>query len=165
MAIRFLLVIPLIYLTHAFSWDFLRTWTTTLIVQGDAFLGTHLAVLSPTSFAVGDHYFKVVISCTSIDVLIGSLPLLLDRRKTVFGFIRFFLFYALVAEVLNILRLVLGFFAFDHGLSWRFAHEIPGGVFLFLWFIWLLHYRGWSSPSLLFKDQHKGELKEEKPPV
>jgi len=146
--LRFALIIPLFYLAHAFSWPLLRAWITTAIIEGDALLGTHLVQLSPTSFSVGVHYFQVVTSCTSIDALLGSLPLLFDRRKPLLRFLRFFLLYALVAEGLNLLRLILGFFAYDHGISWRFAHEIPGGVFLFMWFLWLLRYRGWVLPKV-----------------
>lgn len=144
-ATRLLLVAPLFFLTHAFSWILLRNWTTTLIIQGDALLGTHLIRLSPTSFSVGDHYFQVVVACTSIDALIGSLPLLYDRRTSLLKFFGFFLVYSIIVQFINLSRLVLGFFAFDHGVSWKIAHEIPSGVFLFIWFIWLLHHRGWIS--------------------
>jgi len=141
-ALRFLLVAPLVCLTHAFNWGFLREWTTTAIINGDSLIGTHLVQLSPTSFSVGDHSFKVVVSCTAIDALIGSLPLLYERRKSLMNFLGFYLVFALITQALNLSRLILGFFAFDHGVSWRLAHEIPSGIFLFIWFLWLLQYQG-----------------------
>ena len=142
-ATRLLLVVPLIFFTHAFSWSLLRDWTTTLIIQGDALIGTHLVRLSPTSFSIRDLNFQVVVACTSIDALIGSLPLLYDRRKSLLKFLGFFLVYSIIIQVINLFRLILGFFAFDHGVSWKIAHEIPSGGFLFGWFIWLSCYRGW----------------------
>ena len=87
----------------------------------------------------------MVVACTSIDARIGSLPLLYDRRTSLLKFFGFFLVYSIIVQFINLSRLVLGFFAFDHGVSWKIAHEIPSGVFLFIWFIWLLHHRGWIS--------------------
>jgi len=155
-ATRLLLVAPLFFLTHAFSWNLLRDWTTNLIIQGNALLETHLVRLSPTSFSVGGHFFQVAVACTSIDALIGSLSLVYDRRKSLLKFFGFFLVYSVIIQVINLLRLILGFFAFDHGVSWKIAHEIPSGGFLFIWFIWLLWYRGWVSFRL-----HTGKRRKE----
>jgi exosortase/archaeosortase len=82
--------------------------------------------------------FRVVIACTFVDVLIGSIPLLWDVRKPLLRNASRLLAVAVIFFGLNLVRLEIAQVLYFRGVPWTVADEVLGGfayfaVWLFLW--------------------------------
>ena len=130
----------LILLAFQFQWQFLCDLTTRTLISASHFFGVNAIRDSGSTFSINHLLFKVAMPCTNIEAILGTLPLLWDGRYSIKRNVRNFVIFALAIQAVNLLRLVLGFVAYSHGFSWLFSHEIPAGIFYFLWVVWIIRH-------------------------
>ena len=106
---------------------------------------SHIPVYSSGKFALAMTHVKIILTtpCTSVEAVLGALPLIWNKRWSFFETITKFAIFFLVFEFLNILRIFLGLVFFAKGTSWFYSHEIPSGLFYFLLLRWTLHTGNW----------------------
>jgi exosortase/archaeosortase len=132
------LVALFVLLTYQFSWHWLRFVTSVAVLRISASLGMVTARVSFDTIRIQGQLFRVVIACTFVDVVIGSIPLLWDARKSLLRNASRLLAIAVIFFGLNLVRLEITQVLYFRGVSWTVADEVLGGfayfaVWLFLW--------------------------------
>jgi len=132
------LVALFVLVTYQFPWHWLRFVTSAAILRISASLGMTGARVSFDTIRIQGQLFRVVIACTFVDVVMGSIPLLWDVRKSLQRNASRFLAVAVIFFGLNLVRLEIAQVLYFHGVPWTFADEVLGGfayfaVWLFLW--------------------------------
>lgn len=132
------LVALFVLLTYQFPWQWLRFVTSAAVLRISASLGMTAARVSFDTIRIQGQLFRVVIACTFVDVVMGSIPLLWDVRKSLHRNASRFLAVAVIFFGLNLVRLEIAQVLYFHGVPWTFADEVLGGfayfaVWLFLW--------------------------------
>ena len=132
------LVALFVLLTYCFPWQWLRFVTSAAVLRISASLGMAAARVSFDTIRIQGQLFRVVIACTFVDVVMGSLPLLWDVRKSLSRNGARLLAVAVIFFALNLVRLEIAQVLYFRGVSWTFADQVLGGcayfaVWLFLW--------------------------------
>ena len=105
--------------------------------------GFEATIISATDFVTVGHTYRFVISCTAIDALLGSVPLLWNRALSLGGnLVRLGTLFAAVAMI-NLVRLWLGFALLRHHIPWVVGHEVTAGFFYFVLLVWIVRERRW----------------------
>ncbi len=130
--------VPLVVLgvlfAHSLQWHALRAWTCGACVALCALLGLPVSRLGDVSLALPGHPITIGISCTMIDVFCGAVPLLWPSGRRLLAF-----FGGLL--VLNLVRLVGGFWLLYRGVAWELCHEVVAGVVFFLVLEWVVRWQ------------------------
>ena len=126
-------------LSHAFQWQWLRFITSQGILHLSSVFGISRVRVSPDTISGQGTLFHFVVACTFVDVFMGSIPLLWDRRKGLLGNLLRLLVAAVVLFCFNLIRLEISQIIYSLGVSWTFADEILGGVAYFA--VWLAIWR------------------------
>lgn len=134
---RFWLVLLGVVVAHSLPWNSLREATTAACVTCSRWVGLDAVRLTPTGFALSGWPLSVDVACTMIDVYLAALPLLYSKGETAWGNARPAICFFVGLMVLNITRLVAGFWLYEHGVSWLIAHEIFAGFVYFAIFQYL----------------------------
>ena len=136
--LRSSLVALFVLLTYQFPWQWLRFVTSVAVLHISASLGMATARVSFDTIRIQGQLFRVVIACTFVDVLMGSIPLLWDVRKSLHRNASRLLAVAVIFFVLNLVRLAIAQVLYFRGVPWTLADEVLGGfayfaVWLFVW--------------------------------
>ena len=75
------LVALFVLLTYQFPWHWLRFVTSVAVLRISSFLGMATARMSFDTIRIQGQVFRVVIACTFVDVVMGSIPLLWEVGK------------------------------------------------------------------------------------
>lgn len=144
------LVVLAVLLAHSLSWHGLRSWTCAACVLLGRALGLPLARTSDIGLALPGFPMEIGISCTMVDVLCGAVPLLWPSGRRL-------VLFALGLMVLNLVRLVGGFWLVDHGVPWAVGHEMAAGVAFFAVLEWVARWQPevhTSRPGLGYPPEH-----------
>lgn len=133
-----------VVLCYHFDWTAWRSLTTSAFLAVSHWIGVPAVGVSSDSFLCDGAYYRMVISCTALDVFFGSVPLLWEGRKSVPGNILALSAWLICLSAVNLLRLELGFVVYFAGTPWWLAHEAMAGVFYFAVFLWIARQRGWG---------------------
>jgi exosortase/archaeosortase len=132
------LVVLFVFLTYQFPWHWLRFVTSVAVLRISSSLGMATARVSFDTIRIQGQLFRVVIACTFVDVVIGSIPLLWDVRKPLLRNASRLLAVAVILFGLNLVRLEIAQVLYFRGVPWTVSDEVLGGfayfaVWLFLW--------------------------------
>lgn len=140
---RATLVALFVLLTYQFRWHWLRFVTSAAVLRISASLGMTTARVSFDTICIQGQLFRVVIACTFVDVVIGSIPLLWDVRKSLLRNASRFLAVAVIFFGLNLVRLEIAQVLYFRGVPWPFADEVLGGFAYFVVWLFLWRQRTW----------------------
>lgn len=143
--LRALLVIPIVLVVHMFDWTVWRTAIANVLMLCLHSLGVSAARLSADTLASSGRFFRIEISCTLIDALLASIPLLWEWGDSAIKNLSFLAVYMAAWSTLNILRVALGFVLLAHGVPWWLGHQVIAGLFYFALFCWIAHRRNWGG--------------------
>lgn len=132
------LVALFVLLTYQFPWHWLRFVTSVAVLRISSFLGMATVRMSFDTIRIQGQVFRVVIACTFVDVVMGSIPLLWEVGKPPLRNASRLLAVAVIFFGLNLVRLEIAQFLYFRGVPWTVADEVLGGfayfaVWLFLW--------------------------------
>ncbi len=134
-------------LVYRFEWTGLRTVYCTIVTAANNLLGMPAYAASQDTMICNGSSFRFLVGCTLIDVYCSSIPLIWDVQASlrVNGLKLVKYFFGL--NLLNIIRLEIGFELYFKGVSWTLAHEAFAGVTYFLVLIWVLRQKQlWPEP-------------------
>jgi hypothetical protein len=129
---------------HQVPWEWLRFLTSECVVRISASLGMATSRVSFDTILVGRQTFQFVISCTFVDVFMGSIPLLWDLKKSVLRNILRLMATAAVLFGFNVTRLEVAQILYYRGVSWTMADEVLGGLAYFAVWLAIWHLRSWN---------------------
>jgi hypothetical protein len=130
---------------HQFRWGGMRFLTSEAILRLSAWLDMATVRSSFDTIGIQGEWFQFGVSCTSVDVILGVLPLIWRLNLSVLGNLLRSVAVALALFGLNLVRLELGQFANAHGVPWILAHEIPSGFALFVVWVAVWRSRDWQA--------------------
>lgn len=146
LALRIALVPVFVVLCYLFQWWWLRSATTTILVQVSAWLGVPMLRVAPDVVSLDGLLIQFIVPCTMVDAFFGAIPLLWRRSETWRNLPRLGAIFAGVT-LLNLFRLELGFFAIQHGWPWWLAHEVVAGFAYFAVFLLIVRTEAWAPPT------------------
>lgn len=112
---------------------------TDVLISGCSLLHVELIQTSPTSFIAGNELTVIVDPlCTVIPAFLISVPFLYLTRESGAVYIKRLLQFILVASIVNIVRLIIGLWAYDGGASWFLSHEIAYGIYYAVWISYII---------------------------
>jgi hypothetical protein len=123
-------------LSHLSNWGWLCSATSEVILRISSFLGFASHRLTFDMIAIQGRYFQFETSCTFIDVVFGSLPLIWSGKSSLSKNLLCIATTAGALFIFNIVRLELGQILCAFGAPWVMADSILGGVSYFL--VWLV---------------------------
>ncbi len=126
-------------LPHAFQLQWLRFVTSEGVLHLSSLLGLSRVRISLDTISGQGTLFHFVVACTFIDVFMGSIPLLWDRRLGLLGNMRRLSTAAVVLFCFNLVRLEISQMIFALGVPWTFADGILGAAAYFA--VWLAIWR------------------------
>jgi exosortase/archaeosortase len=129
---------------HQISWEWLRFLTSECVLRISAFLGMTSSRVSFDIIVVGGQAAQFVISCTFVDVFMGSIPLLWNLEKSVFRNILRLLAAATLLFAFNVLRLEFGHVLYYWGAPWTVADQVLGGLAYFAVWLAIWRLRSWK---------------------
>lgn len=141
--VRACLVALFVTISHQLGWQWLRFLTSEAVLRLSALLGMETARLSFDTIRVQQTQVRFDVGCTFIDVFLGSLPLLWELRRSV---LRNFSRLVVVGTILfafNVLRLEIAQVLYAHGVSWKVADGVVGGISYFLVWVAIWRLRTW----------------------
>jgi hypothetical protein len=136
--LRASLVALFVIACHQLDWRGARFLTSECILQISLWLGIPIQRLSFDVIQFNGQQFQFGVSCAYIDVVCGSIPLIWNLAVSVWRNLLKLTLYCGCLFVFNVLRLELGYVLYAQGVPWVFAHEVIGGVALFLIFLWVI---------------------------
>ena len=144
-------LIPLfVAVCYLFDWGWLRSATTTILVEISKLLGIPMHQIDRDMVEMGGIRVHFVVACTMVDAFFGAIPLMWRTSATLMGNGRRLtaLFVGVVS--LNVIRLEAGFVALNAGVPWWLAHECVAGIAYFCLLLFLVReqrtarYRIWD---------------------
>jgi hypothetical protein len=138
-------VIPIVLVVHIFDWTVWRTAVTNVLLVCLHSLGVASARLGPDTLASAGRFFRIEISCTLIDALLASIPLLWEWGDSTIKNLTFLSVYMAAWSILNIVRVAFGFVLLAWGVPWWLGHQVIAGLFYFALFCWIGHRRNWAA--------------------
>lgn len=142
--LRGCLVALFVVVSHDLRWQWLRFATSEAVLRLSAVLGMDTARLSFDTIRVHRAQFTFVVSCTFVDVFLGSLPLLWDLRRSLLRSLSRLVVVGIMLFTFNILRLEIAQILYAHGVSWQIADGVIGGIAYFLVWIMIWQLRSWD---------------------
>jgi len=136
---RILLVAIFVILTHQFEWGWLRVLTAEAVLLISKPLGMATELVSFDVIRVHGELFRVVTSCTFVDVFMGAIPLVWNLKKSVSRNLLILAVLAVSFFGFNILRLGIAQLLHAGGAPWILADGIIGGVAYFVVWLFIVH--------------------------
>lgn len=135
---RVSLVAAFVVFAHQLRWEWLRTFTSEVILQVSALLGMATTRISFDTISVNGELFQYVTACTFVDVFMGCIPLVWSQRRSLPGNLLQLMTAAMALLCANLVRLEIGQVLHAQGVSWMLADDVLGGfVYLAVWLaIW-----------------------------
>ncbi len=144
--IRACLVAVFATASHQVEWAWLRFATSEAILRLSALLGMDTMRLSFDTIRVRETPVTFIISCTFIDVVLGSLPLLWDLRRTLIRNLSRLMAAATLLFAFNVFRLELAQLVYACGAPWDLADGVLGGIAYFVVWVAIWEVRPWQAP-------------------
>jgi hypothetical protein len=132
---RIFLVAIFVVLTHQFEWRWLRVLTTEAVVLISKPLGINTELVLFDTIRVHGELFRIVTSCTFVDVFMGAIPLVWNLKKSVSRNLLVLVVLAVGFFAFNIIRLGIAQLLHARGAPWMLADGIIGGGAYFI--VWL----------------------------
>jgi exosortase/archaeosortase len=142
--VRACLVAIFVVVSHELRWQWLRFVTSEVVLRLSATLGMDTARLSFDTIRVQETPFRFVVSCTFIDVFLGSLPLLWDLRRSLLRNCARLVVAGTILFAFNIIRLEIAQVLYARGASWEVADGVLGGIAYFLVWVVIWQLRTWD---------------------
>jgi hypothetical protein len=133
------------FIVRQFSWEGFRYLTSEFVLRLSAMTGTIATRISFDTIDVHGQLLQIVISCTLVEMIFGSLPLLWRFDQSILRNLIRFGFVAVALFGLNIVRLEVAEIAVGHGLPWLIAHDIPLGCVYFAVWVFVWRHRSWRA--------------------
>lgn len=133
-------LVPLfVAVCYLFDWGWLRSATTTVLVEISKVLGVPMHQIDRDMVELGGVRVHFVVACTMVDAFFGAVPLLWRTSATFMdnGVRLIALFLGVMS--LNVVRLEAGFVALNAGVPWWLAHECVAGAVYFCLLLFLVH--------------------------
>lgn len=124
------------FLSHLLNWGWLCSATSEAILRFSSFLGFATQRLAFDTIAVQGRDFQFEASCTFIDVVVGSLPLVWNGKSRLSRNLVCIAATSGALLLFNIVRLETGQILCAFGVPWVMADSILGGVSYFA--VWLV---------------------------
>lgn len=147
--VRACLVAVFVAVCHELSWQWLRFITSEAVSSLSAMLGMDTARLSFDTIRVQETQIRFVVSCTFVDVFLGSLPLLWDLRRSLLRNCSRLVVAGTVLFAFNLVRLQIAQVLYAHGASWEVADGVLGGIAYFLVWVAIWQLRTWDLTAKL----------------
>jgi len=145
--VRFAMVAALAIICHQLSWTQLRFLTSECILRASAWLGMEAIRISFDTIRIKGELFQVLTSCTFIDVILPSVPLLWSLQVSVRDNVIVVMITAVALFLFNLARLEMGHLLYASAVPWALADGVLGGLSYFLVWMVLWQRRGsWSGP-------------------
>jgi len=105
--------------------------------------------VSADTIRVQGDFFRFVISCTFVDVVMGAIPLVWNLKKSISGNLLTVITLAIGLFGFNVMRLEIGQLLYAYGAPWGVADEVLGGVAYFAVWLVIAHWfsGNWSQPA------------------
>jgi hypothetical protein len=142
--LRVILVIPIVLAVHTFDWNVWRAAVANILMLCLHILGVASARVTSDTLASAGRFFRVETSCTFIDALLASVPLLWEWGDSAIKNLTFLSIYMAAWSILNIVRVAFGFVLLAHGVPWWLGHQVISGLFYFAFFCWIARRRNWA---------------------
>lgn len=141
---RIFLVAVAVMLAHTLEWRWLRFLTSEAILRLSMLTGLTGARFSFDTLSMKGEFFEFVVTCTFVDVFVGSIPLLWDLQKSAFRNGMHIVAAGVVFFGFNIVRLEIGQLLYlRSGVPYVVAHDIVGGFAYFAIWLAMWHQRTW----------------------
>lgn len=151
--LRVSLAVAFAFFAHLFNWEWLRFATSEVILRASACLGLASRRVSFDTIAIQGSFFQFVTSCTFVDVVIGSLPLVWNDKAALSRNLLRLGTTAAALFLFNVVRLEIGQMLFIYGAPWVVADSILGGISYFaVWLVLTDPYRERSTARQLQED-------------
>jgi len=144
---RILLVAIFVILTHQFEWGWLRVLTAQAVLLISKPLGMTTELVSFDMIRVHGELFRIVISCTFVDVFMGAIPLVWNLKKSIPRNLLMLIVLAVSFFGFNILRLEIAQLLHACGAPWILADGIiRGAAYFTVWLFIVSRFSGnWSE--------------------
>jgi hypothetical protein len=142
------LVAIVVTLAHQLTWEWLRFFTSEVILSLSALLGMATARISFDTILVQGTYFHFVVSCTFVDVFAGCIALLWNLKKSALRNLGWLLALAPTLFAFNVARLEIAQILYARGVSWTLADEVLGGCAYFAVWLVIWRLRSWGPSEV-----------------
>lgn len=132
-------LVPLfVALCYLFDWGWLRSATTTALVEISKIVGVPMHQIDRDMVELGGVHVHFVVACTMVDAFFGAIPFMWRTSATLMGNGLRLIALFLGVMSLNVIRLEAGFVAMNAGVPWWLAHECVAGVTYFCLLLFLV---------------------------
>jgi len=141
----------LVIAAHQLRLGWLRFLTSEAVLRISSTLGITTQRISFDTIRVHSELVSFVVSCTFIDVVVGTIALLWDYKKPWFKEAFRMAVCVLVLLAFNLTRLEAAQLLYSVGVPWILADEVLGGIAYFAVWIFIWRHRSWDliSPAHL----------------
>jgi hypothetical protein len=153
--VRVGVAVALGFLSHLLDWGWLCGATSEAILRTSSFLGFASHRLTFDTITIQGRYFQFEASCTFIDVVVGSLPLVWSGKSTLSKNLLCIAATSGALFLFNIVRLEIGQILYAFGAAWVIADSILGGVSYFA--VWLVLINRYNKNSSIGQSRVAGE--------
>ena len=140
--IRATILAAAVVICHLMRWDGLRFWTSEAVLRACNALAVPMRRLSPYAVMCHREVFDYSVSCTFVDVCVGAMVLLWNRKRGLAVNLARMTAIAAAMFAFNLTRLTLGFVLYVHNVPWALAHEAMAGIAYFLVWLYLMRQIG-----------------------
>lgn len=142
---RILLVAVAVVFAHTLEWQWLRFLTSEAVLRLSMVMGLSAVHFSFDTLRMNGELFRFVVSCTFVDVFLGSIPLLWNFQKSVFRNSMRIVAAGVIFSAFNVVRLEIGQLLYlRYGVPYIVAHDILSGFAYFAIWLVLWHQRTWQ---------------------
>jgi hypothetical protein len=136
-----------VILTYQFEWGWLRFLTAEAVLRISKSLGMATELVSFDLIRVQGELFRIEISCTFVDVFMGTIPLVWNLKKSIPRNLLMLAVLAVSSFGFNILRLEIVQLLHACGAPWTLADGIIGGAAYFIMWLFIVSRfsKNWSE--------------------
>jgi hypothetical protein len=138
------LVILLVVVSHSLEWPNLEYATSEVILALSTWLGVSGQRVSFDTIQLAAENYQFAVSCTFVDVIMGSIALVWHQQVSIAGNCIRLTFWAGVLFAFNAFRLEVAVLVHLWGVGWYWVDGIVGGVGYFLVWLAIWELRSWS---------------------
>lgn len=137
----------LVIAVHQLRFQLLRFLTSEAVLRISSALGITTQRISFDTIRVHSQLVSFVVSCTFIDVVVGTIALLWDYKKPRFKEAFRMALFVLILLAFNLTRLEVAQILYSLGVPWILADEVLGGIAYFAVWIFIWRHRTWDLTS------------------
>jgi len=141
------LVFLFVLVSHSLEWPSLAYATSEAILALSTSLGVPGMRLSVDTIQLAAENYQFLVSCTFIDVIMGSIALMWNQHAAIATNCIRLTFWAAALLIFNVFRLELAVLGHLRGIPWYPIDGIVGGLAYFLVWLAIWHWKSWSIPD------------------